>query len=324
MKKISFLFLQKVHLVTAKLRIINVMINNLISFKRTRLIMTIGACLIAITGCSPLKVINAIVPEGDVIVDADQVYGPHPRQKLDIYRPTKADVALPTVVFFYGGSWKRGNRVDYAFAGQALANQGFVVAVADYRTYPEVKFPAFVDDAAKAVTWMNKNAARFGGKTEDIHLIGHSAGAHIASFLALDVSFLKNAGADRSILGRWVGLSGPYAFYPSEVRSVRDIFSDTPEDQARPITFADAGTPPALLLHGADDTTVLPKNSTQLAKALRDVGVKAHAFMYDGVGHAPLVLSLSPPFTGIAPTLNDVTAFFKTGKIPVETIEASR
>ncbi len=282
------------------------------------------ACMLAITGCSPLKVINAIVPEGDVIVEADMAYGPHLRQKLDIYRPTNAENTLPTIVFFYGGSWKRGNRIDYAFVGQALANQGFVVAVADYRTYPDVKFPAFVDDAADAVAWVSKNASRFGGKADDIHLIGHSAGAHIAALLALDGSYLNSAGTDRNILGRWVGLAGPYAFYPSQVPSVRDIFADTTEDQARPITFADAGTASALLLHGADDTTVLPKNSTQLAKALRDVGVKAHAFMYDGVGHAPLVLSLSPPFTGIAPTLNDAAAFFKTGKIPVKTIEASR
>lgn len=306
------------------MRMISMMFSNLkISHLTRRHLLTV-ICIIALAGCSPLKVINAITPEGDVIVETGHSYGTHPRQKLDIYRPAKAEAILPTVVFFYGGSWKRGNRVDYAFAGQSLANEGFVVAVADYRTYPEVKFPTFVDDAAEAVTWIHKNAGRFGGKTDNIHLIGHSAGAHIAAFLALDKTYLKNAGADRRILGRWVGLAGPYAFYPSEIRSVRDIFSDTPEDQARPIMFVDANTPSALLLHGADDTTVFPKNSTQLAKALRDVGVKAHAFIYDGIGHAPLVLSLSPPFTGFATTLNDVTAFFKTGKIPIKTLEASR
>lgn len=324
MKFFSLLSIFHAHPNKPKLRMISMMFSKFKSASFIRLGILTCACVIAVTGCSPLKVINAIVPEGDVVVEVDQSYGAHPRQKLDIYRPAKAEGPVPTIVFFYGGSWKRGNRADYAFVGQALANEGFMVAVADYRTYPEVKFPTFVDDAAEAVAWISRNADEFGGKTDDIHLIGHSAGAHIAAFLALDGTYLKTADTDRRILGRWAGLAGPYAFYPSEVRSVRDIFSDTPEDTARPITFVDAGTPPALLLHGADDTTVLPKNSTQLAKALRDVGVKAHAFMYDGVGHAPLVLSLSPPFTGIAPTLNDVTAFFKTGKVPVKTIEASR
>lgn len=289
-----------------------------------RLAPALAVCISVLSACSALDVVNAIVPERDVISKTDIPYGMHSRQKLDIYMPTKATAPLPTVVFFYGGSWKRGSRTDYAFAGEALANEGFIVAVADYRTYPDVQFPAFVDDAAKAVAWVSENVDRFGGKTDNIHLIGHSAGAHIAALLALNPSYLQNAGSDRRVLGRWVGLAGPYAFYPSEVRSVRDIFANTPEDHARPITFADSGTPPALLLHGADDTTVYPSNSTKLAKALNDVGVKAHAFMYEGVGHAPLVLSLSKPFTGIAPTLKDTTAFFKSGVIPVETIEASR
>lgn len=281
-----------------------------------------AACIALLSACSALDLVNAIVPESDVSVSTGHSYGTAARQKLDIYTPTGANEPLPTVVFFYGGSWKRGDRSDYAFVGEALASQGFVVAIADYRTYPSVKFPAFVNDAAEAVAWLSENAARHGGRSDDIHLIGHSAGAHIVALLALDGTYLKNAGSDRRILGRWVGLAGPYAFYPSEIRSVRSIFADTPEDQARPITFANADTPSALLLHGADDTTVYPSNSSQLAKALRDKGVEAYAYLYDGVGHAPLVLSLAQPFTGIAFTLKDATTFFKYGTIPVKTIEA--
>lgn len=286
-------------------------------------IASLVTCVVLLSACSALDVVNAIVPESDVTVSAGHSYGMAPRQKLDIYKPKGATASLPSVVFFYGGSWKRGSRSDYAFVGEALAEQGFIVAVADYRTYPDVKFPTFVDDAAKAVAWMSENAADHGGLTSDIHLIGHSAGAHIAALLALDSSYLRAAGSDRSILGPWVGLAGPYAFYPSEIRSVRSIFADSPEDQARPITFASADAPSALLLHGADDTTVYPSNSLKLAKALRDKGVEAQSYLYDGVGHAPLVLSLARPFTGIAPTLKDATAFFKDGTIPVKTIEAS-
>lgn len=285
----------------------------------------VGAlCALALSACSALDVVNAVVPDRDVRVETGITYGTHSRQTLDIYRPASIQKTLPTIVFFYGGSWKSGSRTDYAFVGEALADEGFVVAIPDYRTYPEVEFPTFIDDAARAVTWINNNAPKFGGKSDDLHLFGHSAGAHIAAMLALNPIYLTDAGSDRRILGRWVGLAGPYAFYPSEVRSVRDIFAKSPEDQTRPITFVNADTPPALLLHGADDTTVYPSNSTKLAEALRDAGAKAHTFMYEGVGHASLVLSLSKPFTAIAPTLRDATAFFRSGAIPVKTIEASR
>jgi len=278
----------------------------------------IAVLLFALQACSPLAAVNAIAPDEGIMVMPDIRYGDGDRQILDLYRPEKAQISLPTILFFYGGSWKRGSREKYAFAARALAGKGFLVAVADYRTYPDVKFPAFVHDGAKAVAWLTQNASLYGGKTTDIHLMGHSAGAHIAAMIALDDRYLIRENLSRAVLGRWVGLAGPYAFYPSKVKSVRDIFSDTPnEDMARPITFASMpGAPDALLLHGGDDTVVLPENSQKLAAALSMSGVTAHAHIYPDIGHAPLVLSLSAPFQRFAATLEDSAAFLKGGAIP--------
>ncbi len=260
--------------------------------------------------------VNAVAPSDGIDVTTDFAYGPHPRQVLDLYRPAAATGPLPTVLFLYGGSWKRGSRDGYAFAGRALARNGFLVAVADYRTYPDVTFPAFVHDGAKAVAWLHANAAQHGGKTDGIHMIGHSAGAHIAALVAVDPGYLAAEGLSRDILGRWVGLAGPYAFHPSEVRSVRAIFEKTPEDDARPVTRVVAGAPDGLLLHGEDDGTVYPFNSTAMATSLRAAGSEGYVHMYPGVGHAPLVLSLTEPFTAIAPTLEDSVRFFKSGVVP--------
>jgi len=271
---------------------------------------------IALAACSPLRVVNAVVPDDGVDVITDLAYGAAPRQKLDLYRPKAATQPLPVVLFFYGGSWKNGRRADYAFVGHSLARQGFLCAVADYRVYPNVSFPGFIEDGASAVAWLADNAQDHGGKAERINLMGHSAGAHITAMLALDARYLDATGKSRSVLGRWVGLAGPYAFYPSEIRSIRDIFASLPEDRARPITFAGPGAPPALLLHGTADRTVYPWNSIQLSNKLQQEDIDASVHLYDDIGHAPLVLSLSEPFTGIASALNDSVAFLKTGSVP--------
>lgn len=283
-------------------------------------IVLIGLIAMTLPGCSGLGVVNTLAPDGGVMQTAGLAYGDHPRQTLDLYRPADATGPVPTVLFFYGGSWKGGHKEDYAFAGRALARAGFLVAVADYRVYPEVQFPAFVGDGAKAVKWLNENAAEYGGETTAIHLVGHSAGAHIAAMIALDRSFLSAEGLPGDILGRWVGLAGPYAFHPSEIDYVSMVFDNLDnENAARPITFVDAAAPQALLLHGRADETVIPLHSERLAQALNDAGVAAAAHFYDGIGHAKLVLSLTDPFTGFAPAFTDTVRFLKTGAFPAAT-----
>jgi len=270
--------------------------------------------------CSPLGMVNAISPDDGVEMVGSFNYGDSDRQRLDIYKPsdTKESV-LPTVLFFYGGSWKSGKRADYAFAGRALARAGFLVAVADYRVYPEVTFPDFVNDAAKATAWVHVNADRFGGETDNIHLVGHSAGAHMVAMLTLNPAYLEAEGFDRSILGRWVGLAGPYAFHPTKYASVRAAFAGLDdEDKARPIVFVGPGAPPALLLHGAADTTVVPEHSLRLADALRKEGVPATSHLYPDVTHGPLVAAMSEPLDFLAPTLKHTVDYLKSGQVPAE------
>ena len=96
------------------------------------------------------------------------------------------------MIFFYGGSWDSGSKGDYLFVAQALTASGYTVVIPDYRLYPEVRFPAFVEDGAQAVRW---TADRVGsGK---LFVMGHSAGAHIALLLAANTPYLQAAGVDR-------------------------------------------------------------------------------------------------------------------------------
>ena len=172
---------------------------------RPGLAAAVVAIAVLLQGCSGLDMVNAVAPADGVTRTPDLAYGAHPRQTLDLYKPVEATGPLPTTLFLYGGSWKGGHKEDYAFVGRALARAGFLVAVADYRVYPEIAFPVFVEDGAKAVHWLTENADAHGGRTDGIHLMGHSAGAHIAAMIALDGSYLNAQGLSQAVLGRWVG-----------------------------------------------------------------------------------------------------------------------
>jgi acetyl esterase/lipase len=258
---------------------------------------------------------SSITAERNVDVESGIAYGSLSRQKLDIYEP-RAGVTKqkPIVVFYYGGSWESGDRAIYGFAGAAFASRGFTTVIPDYRVYPEVRFPAFVEDAAAAYAWVAKNLSAACGEARPIIIAGHSAGAHIAALLALDPHYLAAADAGKKRPAGWIGLAGPYAFDPTTWPSTKAIFDTTASnpDAARPISFARAGTPPALLIHGAADDVVKPEASRQLFDALKARGASAQKIEYDGVGHVGLVLTYSKPFRWRADTLDSTIEFIQS------------
>lgn len=267
------------------------------------------AALVVAGACAPLKTFDTLVPKdgGAKRVASGVAYGQGPRRMLDVYAPTAARGPLPVIVFFYGGSWNSGDRRNYSFVGRALAARGFVVVLPDYRVVPEILFPDFLKDGAAAVHWARAHAKDYGGDGERIVLMGHSAGAYNAAMLAVDPQWL---GVDRKAVRGLVGLAGPYDFLPFDVAASIDTFGKWPRpDETQPLTYASADDPPALLLHGAEDKTVLPRNSIALARKLKAAGVDAQYRAYPGVGHINIIVALAKPLRGRAPSLADAADF---------------
>ncbi|MGY2256724.1 alpha/beta hydrolase [Pseudomonas reactans] len=272
--------------------------------------LAVAACLAA---CSPIKVLNALTPSNTFTKTSAIAYGDDPRQKLDIYRPVPAISNAPVVVFFYGGSWNSGSREDYGFVGEALASRGIVVVIADYRLYPQVRYPAFLQDGANAVAWTYQHIPEYGADPQQLYLMGHSSGAYNASMLALDARWLNNVDLSPSMLKGWIGLAGPYDFLPIENPDVKPVFffPDSPPD-SQPINHVSRGAPPSLLIASTDDKLVNPKRNTGgLAIKLRAAGVPVGAFYFARTSHATLVASMAQPLRWLAPVLERVTAFIK-------------
>ena len=268
--------------------------------------------------CSPLRLINATVP-GDTHERRDGLaYGPLERQQLDLYLPRPARAAAPMVVFFYGGSWTSGRREDYRFVGEALASRGVVVAVADYRLSPQVRYPAFLEDSALAVSWAISQAEDWGVDRHRIYLMGHSAGAYNAAMLALDRRWLSRHDSEPAALAGWIGLAGPYDFLPIALPDVQRAFNwpSTPAD-SQPLHHARHPERPlqphrVLLMAAQEDRLVDPqRNTLAMAEALKERGLAVQTELLDGVGHATLIGALAPPLRGLAPVLDRVADFLQ-------------
>lgn len=196
-------------------------------FKPT-LLIGLGAVLLllAVAACAPLAALNALAASDPHARVGDVAFGSLPRQRLDIYRPAAAAPpgGWPVVVFFYGGSWNRGERAQYGFVGAALASRGMLALVADYRLYPEVRFPDFLADSARALAWGLDHAAEQGGNPQRVFVMGHSAGAYNAAMLALDPRWLAATGHTPGELAGFIGLAGPYEFLPMTNRDAQPVF----------------------------------------------------------------------------------------------------
>lgn len=276
-----------------------------------------GVLSLGLAACSPVNLLNSIVPKTGYEVKANLAYGDAPRQRLDIYRPTRVAAEpskplQPVVLFYYGGSWDSGNKNDYLFVAEAFASKGYVVVIPDYRVYPAVRFPAFMQDPARAMQWVKTHIAQYGGDPDQIFVIGHSAGAHITMLLNLDPRYLAQVGLNAHQFRGFIGLAGPYDFLPLQSDRLKAIFGDAQQQYAsQPIHFVNGDNAPTLLLVGLKDGTVWPRNSFHLAAAIQAKHGPVTLIRYPDYGHIDMVAKLAAPLRGNSHLLEDIVQFMQ-------------
>jgi len=275
-----------------------------------------GACvLLGLSGCSAVSFLAANIPATfeKYRSTRDVAYGPLERQRLDVYVPSKPAAAkAPVVVFLHGGRWTFGEKEQYKFVGAALAGRGMIAVLPNYRLYPQAKLAEFGADAAAAVAWAREHAGEYGGDPQQLFVMGHSAGAHLAVLITLDQHYLRDLGVPANALAGTIGMAGPYDFLPFEDADIRDMFGP-PEryELSQPIHFVRADAPPMLLMHGTSDQTVWIRNTRNLSAVLQNLGAPVAARYYDGLGHGGLLATLSVPLRGRAPVLDEIEQFVR-------------
>jgi len=256
---------------------------------------------------SPADQVNESLQTNHYTVQTVQ-YGKKPRQSMDVYRPN-IDQGKPAVVFVYGGAWRSGNKKDYKFLGHALTQLGHAVIIPDYQLYPEVSFPVFIEDVAKAVHQVELRANNLLGRNlEEIVLMGHSAGGHTAAMLYTDKSYFNRYRVRADVVGM-IGLAGPYDL-TLEYTEIVGVF-DGAGKRSQPIDYIKPGLAPALLLSGANDKRVLPYHSKTFSEELAVNGIDVRTRYYPNTNHIMIMGAIAQPLRHINNSYKDIAAFLK-------------
>ena len=256
--------------------------------------------------------LNLAAPRSTYRVHRDLAYGSGPRQRFDLYLPKTASGPAPVVLFFYGGAFRAGRKSEYRIIGEALASKGIIVAIADYRIYPEARFPDFLDDGAAALAAVHARVAEFGGDPSRIFIAGHSAGAYIAVMLASNPAYIRDANADPAWIRGVIAMAGRYHELAVGDATSREIFRGPARPETRPANFIDGKRSPMLLLAGESESPAVLESHKGLAAHLRAHGSDVEEIRYPGIGHMGIMLALAPRFRHRAAVREDIARFVAT------------
>ena len=238
----------------------------------------------------------AYVPATDSAYDAE-------RHRLDVYAPKEQTAALhPIVVFIHGGSWNSGNKDFYSFIGRRLAKKGVVAMIVNYRLSPNVEVPQMADDCARAVIWAAEHALQYGGDSQRLFVMGHSAGGGLAALLTADNRLFERRGFAQNpikgaILDDPAGLD-MYDYlrkmaYPGDAQYLVP-FGKQPDvwREMSAMYHVSAQTPPYLLFIGGETYPSISSSSRRFRDKLKGLGRVPQFTVLAGKHHVPMVLQL--------------------------------
>lgn len=267
----------------------------------------------------------ATLSHAEVLRNVAYVPGGEARQQLDIHLPEKkVEGGSPVWIAIHGGAWAFGDKANRGFVQPKMSwlqQQGHLVVSINYRLSPAVTHPGHIDDVCTAIAWVQNHITRHGGDPTRLHLLGHSAGAHLAALAAVDEARLKQAGVRPANLRGVILLDGaaydvPTQIADSRLPKIRQLYlrAFTPDAEvqrdASP-TLKVAGSkrvpPPFLILHVANRENSKAQ-SEKLAAALRAQGGTAEVVAIEDKTHSDINRDLGKP--GDA-TTQVVAAFLK-------------
>jgi len=210
------------------------------------------------------------------------------KHMLDVYVP-EGRKKFPVIFFVHGGAWRMGDRSKYQELGEHFSREGIGVVIPSYRLAPVYRHPAQIEDVAAAFAWTVRNIKSYGGDASRIYVVGHSAGGHLASLLALDEKYLKAVKLSRKNIAGVVSMSGVYSISKLEWNFGTD---DEERRDASPIAHVAKGAPPFLVMYSQWDIVSLGSQARQFHQALLDAGDRSELVRLPKKNHNSEVWSI--------------------------------
>jgi arylformamidase len=229
-------------------------------------------------------------------------YGPTPVEAFDLYpaRGQNSPVQnLPIHVFVHGGAWRVGLAQNYAFPAETFVRAGAHFITLDFNNVLETKgdLMPMADQVRRALAWIHKNAASFGGDANRIWLSGHSSGGHLAGVL-LTTDWNKDFGVPRDIIKGGVCCSGLFDLKPARLsaRSNYVTFTDEAEHALSPQRHLEQLNCPVVVGYGTYETPEFQRQSRDFAAAVKAAGKPVELLVAEGYNHFEIAETFANPY----------------------------
>ncbi len=251
------------------------------------------------------------------------------RQTLNVYMPAaKPTKPAPVIFWIHGGGWRGGDKTSVQLKPKFFTDLGYVFVSTNHRYITTNPMNEIFADIAKSLRWTHDHAAEFGGDPNRIVIMGHSSGAQLAAYLAIDERPLKAEGLSLSMFKGCVPVDADTFDVPAVIELAttnrkaagkpepkyghREIFGGKPElwidYSATTHVAAGKGIPPFLILYDAA-AALTPDQAKRLERALTSKGIQAKAFGAQNTNHGKINSDLGLPND---PSTTEVLSFLKT------------
>jgi arylformamidase len=227
-------------------------------------------------------------------------YGPSEIEKLDIYKTKRPNA--PVNVYIHGGAWRNGTAKDFAFLAENLVNAGAYSVILDFIQVQDAggSLMPMIQQVRRAVAWVYKNAASFGGDPNRIYVTGHSSGAHLTG-CTLVTDWEKDFGVPANIIKGGLMVSGMYDLKPVRLskRSRYVAFTDEIEQALSSQRHLDKLNAPIIVAYGTQETPEFQRQGRDFAAAVKAAGKPVELIVGEGFNHFEMQETLGNPY-GIA------------------------
>ncbi len=224
-------------------------------------------------------------------------YGPTPVEGLDVFATERANA--PIFVFIHGGAWRVGEAKDYAFLAELFVNAGAHYVAIDFVAIEAAggDLRIMADQVRRAIAWVHKNAASFGGDPNRLYVGGHSSGGHLCG-VALVTDWQKDFGLPADAVKGGLAMSGPYDMKAVRLskRSSYVKFTDEIEQAMSSPRHLDLLRAPVVVTYGSNETPEFKRQGRDFAAAVKVAGKPVELIEAADFDHFEMVETLGNPY----------------------------